>query len=202
MTKMKKLLSVGLITCMASSAMLMGAGAVNTTVSKANTSNVVLNPTWGAPGSLIDKHGVDWSKTDMSMCVLGQDYHFYSQDGVASGSSASASSRYYFSGWVYGIPKNAGTAPNTFSLSVTDDLAFQADETGTIQVQATDTTSGIKTANILVFDVTDSHINDWITLDIGGSPKKFVVDPTHEYRFYLGNSHVAGAQVRVQIELS
>lgn len=201
MTKMKKMLSVGLAGCMAASALMVGAGAVDTSALQNNFASVVLDETWGAPGSLIDRYGVNWSKIDTSMCIPEQDYHYYSQEGIDSEISIFASSRYYFSNWVYGIPQNANIAPSTYAL-LTDDLTFADDETGLIQVQATDTTSGIKTVNISVYDITKSRISDWVTLDIGGSSKEFIVDPTHEYRFYVSNNHISGANVRIQVKVS
>ena len=171
---------------------------VDSTVQQNNSASVILDATWGAPGSMIDNYGVDWSKIDTSMCISGQDYHFYSQEGINSGISTSASSRYYFSSWVYGITENA-----KYALPGVDNLTFKDGENGLIQVQATDTTaSGIKTVNISVYDITKSRISDWVTLDIGGSAQEFIVDPTHEYRFYVSNNHISGANVRIQVKVS
>lgn len=83
-----------------------------------------------------------------------------------------------------------------------DALTFKGDESGRITVQATDTTSGIATVNISVYDVAEGHISDWGKLTVGGAAKSFTVDPTHKYRFFLSNNHVKGAGVRFQITVS
>lgn len=199
MTKFKKMMSVTLAGCMAASALMMSAGAVNTNASADTSASVVSNANWGSPDSLIDSHGVNWAKIDTSMCVPGKDYHFYPQSVVNDDISLTASARSYYSGWVYGIPKNKNVAPSTFSLPNYKDLAFETGETGTITVSATETTSSISTVNISVYDITRSSISDWVTLTIGGKSKSFNVDPTHEYRFYLSNNSVNSANVRFQI---
>lgn len=198
MNKFKKMMSVTLAGCMAASALMMSAGAVNTPVQQDNP-NIVLNADWGKPGGMIDRHGVDWSKIDTSMCVSDKDYHFYPQNNTNI--ATQASTRTYFSGWLYGIPKNNGSA-STFDIPNVDALTFKGDESGQITVQATDTTSGIATVNVSVYDVTEGHISDWVRLNVGGASKSFTVDPTHQYRFFLSNNHVADAIVRFQITVS
>ena len=88
MNKFKKMMSVTLAGCMAASALMMSAGAVNTPVQQDNP-NIVLNADWGKPGGMIDRHGVDWSKIDTSMCVSDKDYHFYPQNNTNIATQAS-----------------------------------------------------------------------------------------------------------------
>lgn len=171
---------------------------VNTPVQQ-NNPNVVPNADWGKPGGTIDRHGVDWSKIDTSMCGSDQDYHFYPQNNTNM--AAQTSTRSYFSGWVYGIPKKNGNA-STFDLPNVDALTFQSGESGRITVQATDTASGIATVHVSVYDVTQGHVSDCVRLNVGGASKSFTVDPTHQYRFFLSNNHVADAIVRFQIAVS
>lgn len=199
MNKFKKMMSVTLAGCMVASALMMSAGAVNTPVQQDNP-NIVLNADWGKPGGMIDRHGVDWSKIDTSMCNSDKDYHFYPQNNADI--ATKASKRYFYSGWVNGIPKNSNVAPSFYEIPGAGDLTFKSDESGRITVQATDTTSGIATVNISVYDVTKARVNDWVKLTVGGASKTFTVDPTHEYRFFVSNNHVANASVRFQITVS
>ena len=83
-----------------------------------------------------------------------------------------------------------------------DALTFQSGESGRITVQATDTASGIATVHVSVYDVTQGHVSDCVRLNVGGASKSFTVDPTHQYRFFLSNNHVADAIVRFQITVS
>ena len=154
-----------------------------------------------AAESTVDKREVDWSKVDRSMCVSGKDYHVYSQSGLAEKLAAQTDKRYYHTGWVYGVPKISDAASSLFAIPGLKDFAFQSREAGVITVQATDTTSGIKTANMIVFDVTSNRVSDCVTLQVDGAAKSFAVDPTHVYRFYPVNDRVSGASVRYQISV-
>lgn len=69
MNKFKKMMSATLADCMAASTLMMSAGAANIPVQQDNP-NIVLNADWGKEGSMIDRHGVDWSKIDTSCAVL------------------------------------------------------------------------------------------------------------------------------------
>ncbi len=149
----------------------------------------------------MDKREVDWSKADRSMLVSGKDYHRYAQSNLAEKMASQTDKRYYHTGWVYGVPKLLDAASSLFAIPGIKDLTFQSREAGVITVWATDTTSGIQTANMIVFDVTSNRVSDCVTLQVDGAAKSFAVDPTHAYRFYPANDRVSGASVRYQISV-
>ena len=155
----------------------------------------MLFPTIGEAGRQIDRHGVDWSKIDTSMCGSDQDYHFYPRRTIQIWLLRPAARSYFRAGYM--VFRKNGNA-STFDLPNVDALTFQSGESR--PNYGTGNRYGFGHCNsscICLYDVA-KVTSACVRLNVGGASKSFTVDPTHQYRFFSATI-VADAIVRFRL---
>lgn len=178
MKKFRKVIAMGLATMAAVSAMSVSAFAADNSTVKDN---------------------IDWSQVDTSMMVPGQEWHKYEELYLNPPVSKSrATMRTVFSGAVNDIPKNQYPI-TTSNKKLCDNINFEDDEIGHIEVTFTRMPNYCSSVNVSCFDLNAYEVVDWDTIDedpnnVTSNQKVdfYVSDTSHTYILYVSQNDYDG----------